>query len=180
MKGKTLCIVIALMVLSIGAIIGAGERILTLGGFSSTLNGVPVEVMLSRQGSRTITTMQTEDLLENWADHNQRFVRFMGVVESVYGSESKQVELKLENRYGSKVFPNLFVYPLDAPRLPTEYQEDHVYEFTGFLVNTSEEDELDRAIGREDVALLRVYAFEIRHHGSLSAAEQAARLAEGD
>ena len=161
MTCRKICIVIALMVLSISAILVANPGI--LGGFSSTLNGVPVQVAISLQGNGTITTMRTEDLLENWADSNERFVRFTGTVKSVTSFDTGSD--RLEIYVGAEAEVQVFVYPLDAPHLPMEYQEQHVYEFTGFFVNTSEEDELDRALGREDAALLRVYAFEIRHHG---------------
>ena len=174
MNRKTLCIVIALMVLSVSAILVANPNI--LGGFSSTLNGVPVQVTISRQDNGTITTMQAEDLVENWADHNKRFVRFMGIIKSI---ESIDTDSKLELDLGAEAADQVFVYPLDAPHLPTEYQEGHVYEFTGFLTGPDFDAQsvLDAHGGwGPDFC---VYAFEIRHHGE-SAAEQAARLLEGD
>ena len=153
MNRKTLCIVIALMVLSISAIIGANPNI--LGGFSNTLNGVPVEVTISRQDNGTITTMLMEDLLKNWKDHSRRFVRFIGTVTSVTSIDTG-IELELDlGAEAEGVIDNLFVYPLDSPHLPTEYQEGHVYEFTGFSVAATTLVEAD----------LLVLAFEIRHHG---------------
>ena len=161
MNRKTLCIVIALMVLSISALIVANPNI--LGGFSSTVNGVPVQVTISRQDNGTITTMRTADLMKNWADHNRRFVRFIGTVEFVFTSlEMASVRLELYLGDGGKMGDGLTVFPLDAPHLPTVYQEWHVYEFTGFLVGPDVDviDNLaDRMIG------LHVHAFEIRHHG---------------
>ena len=174
MTRKIICIVIALMVLSIGAIIGANPK--SLGEFLSTLNGVPVQVTISRQDNGTITTMRTEDLLENWADYDRRFVRFMGIVESVDRRDPKNVELVLGEKGKDPVTFTLFVHPLDAPHLPREYQEEHVYEFTGFLTHYIP----SIVINGNAEHVLRIYAFEIRHHGSLSAAEQAARLLEGD
>ena len=169
MKGKIICIVIALMVLSVSALLVANPKI--LGEFSSTLNGVPVQVMISLQDNGTITTMRTEDLAENWADSNKRFVRFTGIIKSVTSIDTG-IELKLDlGAEAEGQVDDVFVYPLDAPYfLPTEYQEGHVYEFTGFSVAATSLVEAD----------LLVYAFEIRHHGSLSAAEQAARLLEAD
>ena len=172
MKGKTLCIVIALMVLSVGAIIGANPGI--LGEFSSTLNGHPVQVTISRQDNGTITTMRTEELVENWIDHNQQFVRFIGTVKSV-GEISLQLDIDPAEPFNKNNLPvptveNLLVFPLDAPHLPAEYQEGHVYEFTGLLIIKLDSLSID----------LDIYAFEIRHHGSLSAADQAAEYLERD
>ena len=153
MTCRKFCIVIALMVLSIGAIIGANPNI--LGGFSSTLNGVPVQVTISQQDNGTITTMRTEDLAEHSADSTGRFVRFMGTVESVRSSDTgSELALDLGTEADGHA-DNVFVYPLDSPHLPTEYQEGHVYEFTGFAVTAFTLVEAE----------LSVYAFEIRHHG---------------
>ena len=169
MKGKIICIVIGLMVLSIGAIIGANPNI--LGGFSSTLNGVPVQVTISRQDNGTITTMQAEDLVENWADHNKRFVRFMGIVKSVTSIDTGIELILVLDAYNEEGLPfRLHVYPLDSPHLPTEYQEGHVYEFTGFLT--------EGGFGVDQ--RLSVHAFEIRHHGPISEGEHVDRLLEGD
>ena len=153
MTCRIVCIVIALMVLSVSAILVANPNI--LGGFSSTLNGVPVQVTISRQGNGTITTMRTEDLAKNPADADRRFVRFMGIVESVTSTDTG-IKLLLDDGHASTedgLPVEVRVYPLDSPHLPTEYQEAHVYEFTGFLTNTLA------------IPSLSVYAFEIRHHG---------------
>ena len=187
MNRKTLCIVIALMVLSISALLVANPNI--LGGFSSTLNGVPVEVTISLQGNGTITTMSTEDLVENAAniDYGEQFVRFMGVVESIDRRESKKVVLRLDgpdfeltpdtpDEEHDELYVTLSVHPLDSPHLPTEYQEGHVYEFTGFLTRYTNV----VFLGRPPIHELYILAFEVRHHGPQSAAEQAARLLEGD
>lgn len=150
MKGKTLCIVIALMVLSVSAIIGA-ERLITYGGFSSTLNGVPVDVTLARVGSVYIEPMRADDLLINWEDHVGKFVRFRGTVRSIGVSESEQAELSVGD---------FTVYPLDAPYLP-EVQPGHEYEFTGFFVA----DNVLELGGIVAPGFLGVYAFKIRHLG---------------
>ena len=168
MTRKTLCIVIALMVLSVSAILVANPGI--LGEFSSTLNGVPVQVTISRQDNGTITTMRMEDFLENGEDYDKRFVRFTGIVKSVDWSGSKKVALNLADWDNYKVGVDLFVHPLDSPHLPTEYQEFHVYEFTGFVV----------AYTRLVETNVLVYAFEIRHHGPMSELEHVKRLQEGD
>ena len=149
MNRKTLCIVIALMVLSVSAILVANPKI--LGGFSSTLNGVPVQVTIARQDNGTITTTRPEDLLENWEDYDGRFVRFRGTVRSIGVSESKQAKLSVGN---------FTVYPLDAPYLP-EVQPGHEYEFTGFFVAYN----VNAIGGVVAHGFLGVYAFEIRHLG---------------
>ena len=152
MNRKITCIVIALTVFSISAIIGARERFYILGRFSSTLNGVPVRVILSQESDESITTMRTEDLVENWADYDGRFVRFMGTVKSIDVSESKQVMLKVAD---------IIVYPLDARNLPETYEEGHKYEFTGFLIRYEEH----VPIKQRGYTKMRVYAFAIRHLG---------------
>ena len=153
MKGKIICIVIGLMVLSIGAIIGAKERIfIQHGWFSSTLNGVPVRVSLAEVGSASIIEpMRADDLLINWEDHVGKFVRFRGTVRSIGVSESEQAELSVGN---------FTVYPLDAPYLP-EVQPGHEYEFTGFFVA----DNVLEVGGIVAHGFLGVYAFKIRHLG---------------
>ena len=178
MKGKIICIVIALMVLSIGAIIGANPNI--LGGFSSTLNGVPVQVTISRQDNGTVTTMLMEDLLKNWADYDRQFVRFMGIVESVdwRWRESKKVRLTLDtpDDEDDERYISLYVHPLDAPHLPTEYQEGNKYEFTGFLTRYLKPPMFPGGTPGND---LYIYAFEIRHH-ALTEADHVERLQRGD
>ena len=154
MKRKTLCIVIALMVLSLGAILVANPNI--LGEFSSTLNGVPVQVTLSPQGDDPIKTMRARDLRTGWSDHVGRFVRFTGVVEFAQtGSRTKKVRRLTLEDYTTDV------YPLDAPNLPETYERGHKYEFTGFLIRYEQHAEYKKS----GYAKMRVYAFEIRHLG---------------
>ena len=157
MNRKIICIVIALLVLSISAIIGAKEISLILGRFSSTLNGVPVQVKMFRQGKGTITTMRTEDLVENLADYDGRFVRFTGRVENnsspIFIGPVRDRKLTLEGP------PLIEVYPLDAPNLPAIYHEGDEYEFTGFLMRYESHAEFKKS----GYAKMRVYAFEIRH-----------------
>ena len=154
MNRKTLCIIIALMVLSISALLVANPNI--LGGFSSTVNGVPVQVTLSPQGEEPIKTMRARDLRTGWADHVGKFVRFTGIVE--YAEKSFRTEkirrLTLED-YRTEV------YPLDSPNLPETYERGHKYEFTGFLMRY----EAHAKFKADGYAKNRVYAFEIRHLG---------------
>ena len=156
MKGKIICIVIALMVLSIGAIIGA-ERLITYWHFSSTLNGVPVEVSVGRVGAVYIEPMHARDLRHNWAEHEGRLVRFTGVVENnsspiFIGPDSDRI-LTLEGA------PTIEVYPLKTSDLPAIYHEGDEYEFTGFLKRHEAHAEHQKSGN----AKMHVYAFEIRH-----------------
>ena len=156
MKGKIICIVIALMVLSIGAIIGAERVFTTYGRFSSTLNGHPVRVTVGRAGSLYIEPMHARDLRNNWAEHEGRLIRFTGRVEyAEKSSRTKKVRrLRLED-YTTEV------YPLDAPDLPKTYERGHKYEFTGFLIR----EEPCAEFKKDRDAINRVYAFQIRHLG---------------
>ena len=73
MTSRILCIVIALMVCSIGAILVANPGI--VGEFQSTLNGVPIKVTISPQDNVQVNTMRYRDLLQDWGEHVRRFVR---------------------------------------------------------------------------------------------------------
>ena len=157
MNRKTLCIVIALMVLSIGAIIGAERVFTTYCQFSSTLNGHPVQVTVGRAGSLYIEPMHARDLQNNWAEHEGRLVRFKGVVENnsspiFIGPDSDRI-LTLEGA------PAIEVYPLKASRLPAIYHEGDEYEFTGFLKRHEAHAEHQKSGN----AKMHVYAFQIRH-----------------
>ena len=153
MKRKTLCIIIALTVLSISAIIGAKERFHIYGRFSSTLNGVPVWGRITLfPSAESIKAMRTEDLVENWADHEGRFVRFTGVVESVEtGFQTEKVRrLTLKG-------DTIDVYPPDSRHVPETYERGHKYEFTGFLIRYEEHAEFKK----DRYPKIRVYAFGI-------------------
>lgn len=145
---------LALMVLGVCALLVANPGV--LGGFSSTVNGVPVEVLLSPSSDEPIKTMRSRDLRRNWADHVGKFVRFTGVVE--YAEKSYRTEkirrLRLEDFTTE-------VYPLDAPTLPKSYERGHKYEFTGFLIRY----EAHAKFKESGYVKNRVYAFEIRHLG---------------
>lgn len=158
MNCKTLCIVIALMVLSLSAIIGADRLFITHGQFSSTLNGVPVRVSLAEVGSASIIEkMHARDLQNNWAEHEGRLVRFKGRVENnsspISIGPDKDRKLTLEGA------PLIEVYPLKASRLPAIYHEGDEYEFTGFLIRYEEHAEHQKSGN----AKMRIYAFHIRH-----------------
>ena len=153
MTCRKFCIVIALMVLSISAIIGAKERFHIAGWFSSTLNGVPVQGSITLfPSAESIKAMRTEDLVGNWAAHEERFVRFTGVVESVEtGFRTEKVRrLTLED-------DTIDVYPLDSRYVPETYERGHKYEFTGFLIRYEEHAEFKK----DGYPKIRVYAFGI-------------------
>ena len=165
MNRKTLCIVIALMVLSISAFLGAREPIVHFATMcATTLNGVPIGVRLFSAGEKPIQPMRARDLRRNWAEHDGRFVTFTGRVENVsssifigsdrVGSDSDRI-LTLEGT------PTIEVYPLDARDLPETYHEGDEYEFTGFLIRYEEHAENQKS----GTAKMRVYAFEIWHLG---------------
>ena len=153
---RRLCIMTALMVLSLGALLVANPNI--LGEFSSTLNGVSVQVTLSPQGDEhVINTMRIRDLRKDWDQHVGRFVRFTGVANHWFSSLTTAPSglILLEG------YPSVEVVPLDVPNLPETYEQGHKYEFTGFLMRYD-----GHAKFKENGYFsLRLYAFEIRHLG---------------
>ena len=154
MTSRILCIVIALMVLSISAILVANPNI--LGEFQSTLNGVPIKVTISPQDNVQVNTMRYRDLRQDWGEHVGRFVRFTGVVEWV----DKSIRTKKVRKLTLEGY-TVDVHPLDAPNLPEVYHKGHKYEFTGFLMRY----EKHAQFRKSGFAAMRVYAFEIRHLG---------------
>ena len=153
MKGKTLCIVIALMVLSISAILVANPGI--LGGFSSTLNMVDVKVTIS--GSDLpffIPELSVEDLRQNWREHEGRIVKFTGRVvdEDPLGPSFLG---RLPEKLILEGYPFVEVYLLDSPNLEP-YELGDEYGFVGFLMS------YERHLPFEDrgARVLRVYAFK--------------------
>ena len=168
MKGKTLCIVIALLVLSISAIIGAREPLDILGIFPSTLNGVSIRMVLTTEewpvDTKPIETLRVRDLdlwtgLSDEPDYVGQFVRFTGVVESVKtGSRTGKVRwLTLEGDTTDVYLPESGGFP----ESPKSYKLGHKYEFTGFLTRY----EAHAAYKKSGYAKLRVYAFRIEYVG---------------
>lgn len=157
MNRKTLCIIIALMVLSISALLVANPNI--LGGFSSTVNGVPVQVTIAQEAETDahIQTMRLRDLQKDYNLHTGKFIRVTGIAEfALPASRTNKVQyISLE---GDDL---VYVHPLDAPNLPTEYHRGHKYEFTGFFTRQEEHAQFSK----RGVTTLRIYAFEIRHLG---------------
>ncbi len=161
MTCRKFCIVIALMVLSVSAILVAREPIVHFSqGFSSTLNGVPVQVRLFARGRGEehvwIKPMRFRELQQNWDQYVGRFVRFTGVAGLVETSfRTKQVrKITLEGNV-------VDVYPLDVPNPPETYERGHKYEFTGLLIRCESHAEYKKS----GYVKMRVYAFEIRHLG---------------
>ena len=160
MNRKIICIVIALLVLSVSAIIGAKERI--YGRFSSTLGGDPVKVTISSAGPnlpwfRPVSSL--EGLRASWREHEGKIVKFIGRVADVdpLGSEL----LGGTDKLILTGYPFVEVYPLDAPNLPEIYELGEEYIFVGFLMS------YERHLPFEDrgARVLRVNAFEIWHLG---------------
>ena len=160
MNRKIICIVIALLVLSVSAIIGARGPRHILGSFSSNLNGVPMRVELSRMersGTKPIETLRVRDLdlwtgLSDEPDYVGQFVRFTGVVESVKtGLRTGKVRwLTLE---GSTTD----VYVPDSDNFRETYELGHKYVFTGFLTRYEAHAEYKKS----GYARMRVYALQI-------------------
>ena len=100
--------------------------------------------------------MRFRDLQKNWTEYVGRFVRFTGVVE--FGAKSfrtdKVRKLTLEGY-------TVDMHPLDAPNLPEVYYTGHKYEFTRFLMKYEKHAQFKKS----GYAVMRVYAFEIRHLG---------------
>ena len=158
MKGKIICIVIALMILSISAIIGANPNI--LGRFSSTWEGHPVEVTISGNLPWFVPTSTLKGLRAAWREHEGRIVTFAGSLEEVYPLGSDVVSV-MPKKLILRGYPFVEVYPLDAPNLPEGYEPWKTYTFTGFLM------EYERHLPFEDrgARVLRVNAFQIWHLG---------------
>lgn len=158
MKRNILCIVIALMVLSLSALLIARPPLFIFDGFFSTLNGAPIHVTLATDGREPLTTLDLKELRDNWADHDGKFVRFTGKVEHVETYlQTKQVwKLELAGNIPAGDTP-ITVYPLDAPGLPETYELGQTYEFTGFLIRYP-----GTIPALKFLPMMRVYAFQIR------------------
>ena len=159
MKRNILCIVIALMVLSLSALLLANHVEVIFAKIESTLNGVPMTATLARDASEHVKTLDIRELQQNWKDHERKFVRFTGKVEHVETYlQTKQVwKLELAGDISAGDTP-VEVYPLDAPGLPETYELGQTYEFTGFLIRyTGTIPALKRFL-----PMMRVYAFQIQ------------------
>ena len=154
MKRNIICIAIALMVLSLSALLLARPPWFIFDGFYSTLNGSSIHVTLATDGREPLTTLDLKELRDNWADHDGKFVRFTGVVGFV-DTDFRTEQLRKLHLQGH---PTVHVYPLDAPGNPETYQQGQTYEFTGFLVQ-HEEHQPNRQDG---LPILRVYACDIQ------------------
>ena len=158
MKRNILCILIALMVLSLSALLIARPPWFIFDGFYSTLNGSSIHVTLATDGREPLTTLDLKELRDNWADHDGKFVRFTGVVGFV-DTDFRTEQLRKLHLQG---YPYVYVYPLDAPGLPETYQRGELYEFTGFLVRY----EKHTPNQQNGLPILRVYAVDIQfRHG---------------
>ena len=161
MKRNIICIVIALAVLSISALLIGDEPPQTqfFGWFDSTLNGTPIQVRLNaRRQVDSIQPMSHQELQDNWEEHDRKFVRFTAVVGFVWTDfRTEQVQ-----RLTLKGFTT-DVYPLNAqsPALPRTYERGHKYKFTGFLTRCEQTAEQQK----HGYTKLRIYAFDIRHLG---------------
>ena len=163
MKRNIICILIALMVLSLSALLLASDVVLirTVAEVGSDLNGVPIHIKIYERARDThvIKTMSHQELRDNWADHDGKFVRFTGKVEHVETYlQTKQVwKLELAGDIPAGDTP-ITVYPLDLVNPPETYERGQKYEFTGLLMRyTGTIPALKRFL-----PMMRVYAFQIR------------------
>ena len=153
MKRNIICILIALAVLSISALLIAGPAPFIFDGFFSTLNGVPIHVILATDIIEPLTTLDSQELRDNWADHEGKFVRFTGIVASV-DTDVRTEQLRKLHLQG---YPSVHVYPLNLRNPPKTYRLGK-YEFTGFLVRYEE-----HVPNQQDgLPILRVYVCNIR------------------
>ena len=123
------------------------------------MNGVPVQVTIEQEAETDahIQTMRLRDLRKDYDTHVGKIVRVTGIAEfapTAYRTNKVQY-ISLE---GDDL---VYVHPLDAPNLPTEYHRGHKYEFTGFLMKY----ESHAQFRKRGVTTIRIYAFEIRHLG---------------
>ena len=158
MKRNILCIVIALIVLSISALLIAREpETQFFGWFDSTLNGTPIQVSLNtRRQVDPIQPMSRQELEDNWADHEGKFVRFTGVV-ALAGPEPQTEPVQRLTLAG--FVTDVYILNAQSPALPKTYERGQTYEFKGFLIKCKQTGPSQKHADTR----LRIYAFQIRH-----------------
>lgn len=161
MKPKTLCILIALMVISLSACLIGEMPWQEIAVFNSTFNKVPIDVTLTRMGHELpFEAMDIQELLKYSDIYEGQFVRFTGTVNFDFtDSRNKQLQRIELADYSVAGYPTVNVYPLDLLNPPETYERGETYEFTGFFVQYKEH----RTNQLEGQPILRVYAFDIRH-----------------
>ena len=166
MKRNILCIVIALMVLSLSALLIAGPVLYIFAEITSTLNGEPITVTLAKDVYKPFQTLDIQELRDNWADHDGKFVRFTATVASIWTvspatvlANFPPIDVKNVERLILARDPRVEVYTRDAQPQPETYQRGETYQFTGFLV----QHEKHRPNQQHGLPILRLYAFQIRH-----------------
>lgn len=138
MKRNIICILIALMVLSISALLIAHPVIYLMTTIASTLNGEPMTVTLALY-AKSMKTLDFQELRDNWADHDRKFVQFTGTVVFVQKDPRTEKVRRLTLKGNTT-----HVYPLDAQdlllarRLPETYELGNTYEFIGLLIRDGE------------------------------------------
>lgn len=164
MKRKTLCILIALAVLSLSALLIANHVEVIFAKIASTLNGTPMTITLARDAYDTIKTLDIQELRDNWGDHEGKFVRFTGIVAIANPAfQAKWVEDVVKDPQVEWLIlagdPHVEVYTRDAQHHPETYEQGQKYQFTGFLIKYSEYNPKNK----RGYTNLRIYAFDIRH-----------------
>ncbi len=161
MNRNIICILIALMVLSISAILIA-NHVEVIAKIASTLNGTPMTVTLAGDADDTIKTLDLKELRDNWADHDRKFVRFTGTVVFVQKDPRTEKVRRLTLKGNTT-----HVYPLDAQDLllarllPETYELGNTYEFTGLLIRDGEHAPTPNSRN----VTLRIYAVQANNLG---------------
>ena len=119
MKRNIICIVIALMVLSLSALLIAGPVRFIFDRFFSTLNGIPIHVTLTTDGREPLKTIDIQELRDNWADHDGKFVKFTGTIVFIQTDPRTEKVRRL-----TLAGYTTHVYPLDAQDLNLVRQAD--------------------------------------------------------
>ena len=163
MKRNILCITIALMVLSLSALLLARPPLFIFDGFYSTLNGSPIHVTLATDGREPLKTIDIQELRDNWAAHEGKFVRFTGIVAIANPAfQAKPLEDVVKDPKVERLIlagdPHVEVYIRDAQRQPETYEQGQTYQFAGFLIKYDEYNPKNK----RGYTNLRVYAFDIR------------------
>ena len=166
MKRNIICIAIALMVLSLSALLLANPVLYIFAEITSTLNGEPITVTLAKDVYKPFQTLDLKELRDNWADHDGKFVRFTATVASIWTvspatvlANFPPIDVKNVERLILARDPRVEVYTRDAQPQPETYHRGQTYEFTGFLVQHEEH----RPNQQNGALTLRVCAFQSRH-----------------
>ena len=162
MKRNILCILIALMVLSLSALLLAHHVLFIFAEIASTLNGEPITVTLAK-AYLPVKAIDIQELRDNWKDHDGKFVQFTGSVALIKPAfYTRVLEDVVQKAQVEQLIlagdPHVEVYIRDAQRQPETYEQGQTYEFAGFLIKYDKYNPRKR----RSYTNLRVYAFDIQ------------------